>query len=700
MAENAAGTGSWLRLSGLDDRRLLCAGGAVSGGLLALYAVAPSSWTVLRGLVLVPLAGALAVVFVVVGVRRYRPVAPRAWLLIGAGLGLFTLGFVVTGWYEVVQGYDPYPSVAEVFYLTAYPLLAGGLIAALRVRQDAGVDPLAGIDAGIVAAVGALLAWVYVVRPALASGELSTAAALASLIYVIADLLTFMIALRFLMVTNWRHRSSLSLLAAGFAATLIGDMSYLLWAIYGRPSVRFWEVALAIGLVAIGVAALDPTMRALTEETESTGGTLPGRGRVVLIAGAGLVPPVLLAVREWRGEPLYATANIVVWMALSVLIAARFYRGGRTAQHEADREAALSRYAADLLAAGERDQILAVACRALTALSETGDAEARLVLPGEPPPPAGRARTDIPVTVRGEQAAVIVASGAATSLQRWRPSLGAIANQLSLALERDDLLAAEQATTRSLAEQNERLRELDAMKDSFVSSVSHELRTPLTSMVGFLEILRDGEVGELNPDQAHMVEIIERNSHRLEHLIGDILVAARFDSGRMRFDMDFVDLGALAGRQVESIAATATAQGTRVRLDVDPDVPAVWGDAERLGQMIDNLLSNAVKFTPGGTVTVTVGRQGDRAVLAVADTGVGMPAEDLDKVFDRFYRASTAGTTQGTGLGLSITRSIAEAHGGTIGVTSEVGVGTTFRVELALAAGDPAPADDHHEVTT
>jgi hypothetical protein len=162
--------------------------------------------------------------------------------------------------------------------------------------------------------VGALLAWVYVVRPALASGELSTAAALASLVYVIADLLTFMIALRFLMVTNWRHRISLCLLAAGFAATLIGDMSYLLWAIYGRPSVRFWEVALATGLVAIGVAALDPTMRSLTEETEGAGRTLPGRGRVMLIAGAGLVPPVLLAVRASGGvSPLYTSANVIVW---------------------------------------------------------------------------------------------------------------------------------------------------------------------------------------------------------------------------------------------------------------------------------------------------------------------------------------------------------------------------------------------------
>jgi len=125
----------------------------------------------------------------------------------------------------------------------------------------------------------------------------------------------------------------------------------------------------------------------------------------------------------------------------------------------------------------------------------------------------------------------------------------------------------------------------------------------------------------------------------------------------------------------------------------------VWGDEMRLGQLIDNLLSNAVKFSPGGTVTVAVGRCGDQATLAVSDTGVGIPPEDLEKVFDRFYRASTAGTTVGTGLGLSIARSIAEAHGGSIGVTSEVGVGTTFRIELPLPveAGELVPERD--EVT-
>jgi signal transduction histidine kinase len=681
-----------------DDTALVRRGVAVAAGLVLVYAVMPSSWTVLRSVVLGPGAGVGSVACVVIGVGRYRPVAPRAWLLLGAGLAMFTLGFFVTGLYEALRGEDPFPSLSDVFYTAGYPLLAAGLIVAVYARKDSGLDPWAGIDAGIVAAVGALLAWIYLVRPALEAGDLSTGAAVATLAYLLGDLLVFTMTLRFLMATRWRRRWSLCVLAIGFAGTLLGDVSYTLWVIHGTPPLRFWEVALLVGLVASGLAALHPTMRALTEEVGDPAPPPRGR-RLAVIMGVGMIPPLLLAVRHLRDEPLYLPATVAVWMALTVLIAARFRRGSQIAQQEADRDAALSRYAADMLQADDRDEILSVARGALDALSTTGKGEAQLELHGEPRASSCPPRWQAPVVVRGEPVGRVVATGAPTTVWRWRASLGAIADQLSMALERDRLLMAERETAESLAEQNERLRELDAMKDKLVSSVSHELRTPLTSIVGFLEILRSGEVGELTPEQVHLVEIIDRNSHRLERTIGDLLVAARLDSGRMRFDMSSVDLAELASRQVESITAVAADKGTRVRLVVEAELPPVWGDEMRLGQLIDNLLSNAVKFSPGGTVTVAVGRRGDQATLAVSDTGVGIPPEDLDKVFDRFYRASTAGTTVGTGLGLSIARSIAEAHGGTIGVTSEVGVGTTFRIELPLPVEAGAPVHERDEVT-
>ncbi|HKE74384.1 MAG TPA: HAMP domain-containing sensor histidine kinase [Acidimicrobiales bacterium] len=701
MAETAPAGRRLLVVARPSDATLVRTGVVVAAALFLAYVATPSSWVVVPDLILFPLAGTFSVWCVVVGVRHHRPAVPRAWLLIGLGLAAFTVGYVTTGIYEVTIGHDPFPSASDVFYLAGYPLLLAGLVVAVRVRQSAGLDPWAGIDAVILGSVAALIAWLYLVGPALGSDQLSYTAGLATMCYVVGDVLLFGGTVRFLMVTTWRGQWAVGALALGFAATFVGDVGYTSWTIRGAPPEVLWAAAQFLGLLASGVAALHPTMRALTEEEADP--ALPAGGRrLVLIAAAGLIPPVLLAVRYAQGESLYIGANTAVWVTVTILTALRFRRAARIAEDEAVREATLSRYAADMLAAGDRDEIMAIACRALTGLSGTGEGQALLVPAGGPelaPAPAPLVRTTTPVVVRDETAATIVATGTRSCVRRWRPSLGAIANQLALALERDRLLETERETAESLAEQNERLRELDAMKDRFVSSVTHELRTPLTSMLGFLEMMREGEVGDLTDDQAHAVEVIDRNGHRLERLVSDILVAARFDSGRMRFDMGPVDLPAVVAGQVESISAVAAAGRTEVRLVTDGDLPAVWGDEVRLGQVVDNLLSNAVKFAPGGIVTATVTRREGQAELTVADTGVGMPPEDLDKVFDRFYRASTAGATVGTGLGLSIARSIVEAHGGTIGVTSELGEGTTFRVELPLDAGDATGDRDRDEVT-
>jgi signal transduction histidine kinase len=218
-------------------------------------------------------------------------------------------------------------------------------------------------------------------------------------------------------------------------------------------------------------------------------------------------------------------------------------------------------------------------------------------------------------------------------------------------------------------------------------------------MVGYLEILRDGEAGELNPEQAHMFEIIDRNCRRLNNLIGDILVTSRFDSGRMQLHLLEVEIADLVASEVQSIAAVAASQGVTITSEVDPGPHHVIADPVLVSQLLANLLSNAVKFTPrDGRVTVTVREQAAFVVLEVADTGVGIPADEVDKIFERFYRASTAVAIGGTGLGLSIVKAIAEAHGGSIGVTSEPGVGTCFRVDLPHSGPHehtPRPRPDH-----
>jgi signal transduction histidine kinase/CHASE3 domain sensor protein len=230
-------------------------------------------------------------------------------------------------------------------------------------------------------------------------------------------------------------------------------------------------------------------------------------------------------------------------------------------------------------------------------------------------------------------------------------------------------------------------RELDRLKDEFVATVSHELRTPLTSLMGFLEMLREGEAGELTAEQGRFLAIVHRSSERLQRLVGDLLFVARLDAGGLQLQLeDDVALDDVVAEAVESASADARSHDVALQLERDGRI-SVRGDRERLGQLVANLLSNAVKFTPaGGSVTARVFKQDELGVIEVEDTGIGIPTAEQERLFQRFFRSSTA-TDQaipGTGLGLAITRAIAEAHDGRITFRSEPGEGTCFRIELPL----------------
>ncbi len=234
-------------------------------------------------------------------------------------------------------------------------------------------------------------------------------------------------------------------------------------------------------------------------------------------------------------------------------------------------------------------------------------------------------------------------------------------------------------------EQLARLRQLDRMKDEFLSLVSHELRTPLTSIGGYVEMLPDE--GPLNDTQIHFVQVIRRNVARLASLVEDLLFVARLDEGRVQLTETTVDIVELLGQAADT--ARPAADGRNIVLDVEAgNVPQVRADRERLAQMIDNLVTNAVKFTQsGGTVTLRAQDGDGRVRVDIADTGIGIPAAEIEQLFDRFFRASTARAEQmpGTGLGLAISQSIAEAHGTRLRVDSEVGRGTTFSFDLPVA---------------
>jgi signal transduction histidine kinase len=231
-------------------------------------------------------------------------------------------------------------------------------------------------------------------------------------------------------------------------------------------------------------------------------------------------------------------------------------------------------------------------------------------------------------------------------------------------------------------------REVARLKDEFVGLISHELRTPLSSILGYLELLRDDEEHPLSEEQEQYLGVAERNAHRLLRLVGDLLFTAQVESGKFPLDLRDVELEQIVTAAVESARPAATAAGITISEDVADGDPVTYGDPVRLGQVCDNLISNAIKFTPrGGSVTVSLSKSNKDAIITVRDTGMGIPASELDQLFSRFFRATTAtrNAVPGVGLGLTITKAIVTAHHGEMGVQSEEGVGTQFSVSLPLA---------------
>ncbi|MDO9458491.1 cell wall metabolism sensor histidine kinase WalK [Nocardioides sp.] len=226
-------------------------------------------------------------------------------------------------------------------------------------------------------------------------------------------------------------------------------------------------------------------------------------------------------------------------------------------------------------------------------------------------------------------------------------------------------------------------------RDDFLAAVSHELRTPLTSVLGHLELLADR--GDLLDDVTRQLQVVRRNSLRLQHLVADLLLSAQHREGNPVLSRAASDLSDLLRDAVESATPVAAAQGVELVVDLPPSLPTVI-DHERIRQVVDNLVSNAVKYTDaGGRVELRLRATGPEVEIAVSDTGMGIDADDLDRVFTPFFRSQEARerVTPGVGLGLGIAKSIVAAHGGRIEISSAPADGTTVRVLLPSTWPDP-----------
>jgi len=266
--------------------------------------------------------------------------------------------------------------------------------------------------------------------------------------------------------------------------------------------------------------------------------------------------------------------------------------------------------------------------------------------------------------------------------------------------KREELERLNQQLTAANAELNEanaRLHELAEMREEFLAVTTHDLRSPLTVISGVISFFTSGRLGELSPEQKNMVSMMERNTQNLIELVNDLLDAAKLESGSLQLELADVDLPALVHEICEPFEQIVREKGLTLKQEDAPaDLPPVRADRPKLRRAVVNLLSNALKFTPtGGSVTVSVERVGGDAVrLSVTDTGVGIAADDLPSLFDKFEQARHRATRgeKGTGLGLYITRQLVELHGGTISVESEVGRGSTFSFTLPIA-GNNTKAD-------
>jgi len=263
-----------------------------------------------------------------------------------------------------------------------------------------------------------------------------------------------------------------------------------------------------------------------------------------------------------------------------------------------------------------------------------------------------------------------------------------VANQITIALENARAYAVER-------EAAARLRELDRSKRRFLANMSHELRTPLTNIIGFSRLLLKGVDGPLSDQQRNDLQIIYRNGQHLLGLINDLLDISQIEAGLMELEFREVDLADL----IHSVMATASAlvrdRPIMLREEIEPDLPVVHADPARIRQVLLCLLSNAAKFTEQGEISVRAWADTARVLVSVSDTGVGIPQEDQERIFEQFEQGAMENGRRpnGAGLGLALSKEFIEMHAGEIWVESEVGKGSTFTFSLPLSSSPASNGD-------
>ncbi len=629
----------------------------------------------------------------------------RSWLLLMLAGVLAVLGNI---WVSVASS-DPVASpglVAEVSIALALLLSIAGLLNFPSVRRR-GLELLVISLDGLVAAVAMMIIASVLVYSQLLDANAGRGVPTLTLLFPVLDVVLATVALLLVLRAGRTDRPVLSLVAAGFIMYAVADLAFSVLAEeerfrFGTPLDLGWIA----GYLLIGLAAWVPSDLVDEPSDRREGGPSDARGTLMVFA----VLLVAVIVQFGFGTSgRLQVAQSILWLVLIVVAGAR--QTLLVADNTALRrglERRVREQTTDLRRLARRTEVL---------LTSVGDGiygvdhEGRVTFVN----PSGAEALGFPAeALHGRHAHDTFHAPGEDGLPfPWQGCYveEAIHHGIVAIAEEDTYVRADGATfpveiTASPVVEEDELRgavvvfrdvtqrrEVDRMKNEFLSVVSHELRTPLTAIRGSLGLLAGGKLGELTPRGGSMVTMALQSTERLTRLINDLLDLERIESGNRQVELSALEASRLLAAVAHQLEGLAAAEGVSVRVDASGG--RVLADEDGVMQTLTNLLGNAIKFSePGGEVVVDARQQGDLVLFRVRDEGRGIPSDKLESIFGRFEQVDSSDTRQkgGTGLGLAISRTIVERLGGRIWAESELGVGTTLSFTL--------PAAPHHAPAT
>ena len=618
----------------------------------------------------------------------------RSWRLFMLASGVA----IVSNAYAAVAGVDPVESpsrVADGGILVALVLSIAGLATFPSVRRRGADQVLMTLD-GLVVGGGALSIVSVLVYPRLlATTSDATSEQVAALLIPVLDLVLATVALLLVLRSTGPDRPSLLLIAAGFVTYTVSDLAFAV-AVAQRDfdfGTRL-DLGWITGYLVVSLAAFHPN--GLEDEPDERTVLSDTRGSLLVwgvILVAGVVQVTLGS--QVHGPSAFLWLGIIVAagtrQALLAADNASLRRGleRRVREQTADLERLATAHQVLLTSVGDgvyevdrHGRITFANPSAAEALgvpvAQLLGADAHALFHGDHEDPSGATECYVRAVLRGAAVVSGLADTYARADQRFPVEITASPVQAA----EDDEPRGVVVVFRDVTQR----REVERMKDEFLSVVSHELRTPLTAIRGSLGLLAGGVVGDLEPRAASMVAVAVESSERLTRLINDLLDFERINSGERPLRLAALDSGLLVAAAVHQIEGLAEPLG--VRVESGPCAGRVLGDEDQLMQTLTNLLGNAIKFSdPGDVVRASVSQCGGEIHFDVQDEGRGIPRDHLESVFEPFAQVDSSDAREkgGTGLGLAICRSIVERHGGRIWAESEFGLGTTVRFTVPAA---------------